>query len=734
MKTFTEGRVLIMVLSILATGVGRISAGTNVWTSHGPDGGNIDLLVVDPKNPNTLYANASLRGLFKSTNSGESWTPLRISASALVIDPQNSNTVYAGDWERGILKSTDGGTNWADANFGLPKGQVSVLLVDPQNPSTVYAAIDSGVFKTMDGGASWRAANSSLIGDGKNKVMALAIDPLNSGTLYAGVEDRGIFKSTDGGTNWHLLFSDLHRAAVAIDPQNPSTLYAGTDNGIFKSTDGGESWVSLALPVKERFVTALVIDTQNPSTLYCAAVSVVFKTTDGGSSWTVVDRGLPVFALALAPGTQDSSTIYRGTWGSGVFKSADGGANWSAVNSGINATSITAVAVDPQNPSTVYAGTVQGGGVYKSTDGGAKWTASHGLRDTPLFLTVDPHSPGTVYAGTYNGIFKSTDGGTNWAELSLRGCSFFLVIDPQDPSTIYAGDFKSADGGRTWTKLDLPQGVHCLTALAIDPQSTSMLYAGDLENRVFKSADGGRNWSAVNSGLAPRGDYSIDTFSPGGIPSLTIDPQDSGTIYATASTIRSYEYTCAGVFKSTDGGRTWLQLGLPNSCLLAMDPQNPATLYAAAAYGYAGIFKSTDGGTSWSPVSLEGLTGSLFERPALAIDPQNPNRLFLGTFGGGVFEITFTSPVLTLDSTGYCVGDSWKLKMSDGLRNTSIRLLGTSNGQSWEIAEWRKTDTNGSFSLEGKFGEGTEGSYTLRVEIGGVLSNAISFVVSNCKQ
>jgi len=90
------------------------------------------------------------------------------------------------------------------------------------------------------------------------------------------------------------------------------------------------------------------------------------------------------------------------------------------------------------------------------------------------------------------------------------------------------------------------------------------------------------------------------------------------------------------------------------------------------------------------------------------------------------------TPVLTLDSTKYCIGASWNLKVSNATPSAPIRLLGTTNGESWEIAQWQKTDANGSFSLEGTFAQGTAGSYTLSVEIGGVTSNAVSLVVSQC--
>lgn len=98
-----------------------------------------------------------------------------------------------------------------------------------------------------------------------------------------------------------------------------------------------------------------------------------------------------------------------------------------------------------------------------------------------------------------------------------------------------------------------------------------------------------------------------------------------------------------------------------------------------------------------------------------------------------VFESTFPATVLMIDSK-YCVGSSWTLTVKDAAPNSSARLLGISNGQSWEIPEWRRTDGNGNFTVSGTFAEGTQGDHTLNVQIGGVFSSPVSFTVSNCQQ
>jgi photosystem II stability/assembly factor-like uncharacterized protein len=114
-------------------------------------------------------------------------------------------------------------------------------VIDPHNPSTVYAAnfySGGGVFKSTDGGSSWSGVNSGLPARQYYAPVALAIDPKNPSTLYAGTWD-GVFRTTDGGANWIAVNTGLTTLAVitlAVDPQNPSTVYAGTSGGLFAIT------------------------------------------------------------------------------------------------------------------------------------------------------------------------------------------------------------------------------------------------------------------------------------------------------------------------------------------------------------------------------------------------------------------------------------------------------------------------------------------------------------------
>jgi len=144
-------------LSLLLLASRTLWAGSHTWTSIGPDGGDITALAIDPQ-PRTIYA-ATVGGLSKSTNGGESWKalsfPATSGASSLAIDPLNAGTVYATTFS-GVFKTTDGGTTWIGPQIPFVVGNLSIA---PTNPTTVFAVGTFGIYKTADGGATWRAAS-----------------------------------------------------------------------------------------------------------------------------------------------------------------------------------------------------------------------------------------------------------------------------------------------------------------------------------------------------------------------------------------------------------------------------------------------------------------------------------------------------------------------------------------------------------------------------------------------
>jgi photosystem II stability/assembly factor-like uncharacterized protein len=505
--------------------------------------------------------------------------------TSLVIDPQDPNTLYAAanaGSSSGLFKSTDGGANWT--RDGSPRAGGVALAIDPRNPNTLYAwgtySPPDGVFKSTDGGASWSAANSGFP-PGYDEIISLTIDPQTPDTLYASVGGchttpctySGVFKSTDGGTTWTgsgLAYS-TPPTVLAIDPINPKTVYAATHNGVAKSLDAGTSWNAANSGLTASQIDSLTADPQNASGFFAITRGKVVRTADSGAHWSEFYTPLP---------------------------SDDGRSTYPA----------STLVADPSAPGTFYLGIgggneEGGGGILKSTDDGASWKRMQlpgpgGV----LTLKLDPQNPNTLFVATIRALYKSTDAGASWNLLfgtnqrnyeMPSSCIVSAVVDPWNPSTLFVwaclpdgrsqGLFKSLDGGQTWSTLGNPLTSGLFSALAIDPQNSGTLYVSGFYDGVLKTTDGGQNWKAFTftSGLPATGIS---------IRSIAVDPQNSNIVYAASYGL--------GVYWSTNGGANWkpLNAGLAdlNVQNLLIDTRTTETVYAGSYEG--GVFTMTFAG------------------------------------------------------------------------------------------------------------------------------------------
>jgi photosystem II stability/assembly factor-like uncharacterized protein len=638
----------------------------------GLPGGDIDELVVDPQHARVMFASSGAR-VFKSGNGGRTWRPQELSRSRvdeLAMAPGDPNTLYVGT-ARGVFKTTDGGASWEATSAGLlpaketaerrqhrlAEGYVYALVVDRRDPDIVYAGTYvTGVFKTTNGGASWRSV-------GLGSVNTLALDPRDPETIYAGAvgaaagrgsiyDWSGVFKSSNGGANWQPLgLKGTNVSALVLDPQHPETIYASTDRkGLVKSTDGGASWHAAGL----QGVDALMFDPEHPRTLYAGTDEKgVFKSTDGGRTWRPLGLGRDAELLALHPG--NPAKLYAGSVGR-ILTRLDAGRSWRATGRGPGTASISAFAVDART-GIAYAGI--GGGIARRTGGGWRTVNMH----TPLVtgdvatpqtvraLAVDPRDPDVVYAGVDDpvSLLKSTDGGRSWRPLRVpwkpwipdRGNATFsaLAVDPQNPKAVYAyvenfadnGSpvwFKSTDGGATWEDahdafFSVADGAdEYPSVLAFDPLDPNTRYAYGSGAALFKSTDGGASWRRAGYPFIPA---SLN------VENLAIDPREPATLYAAAG---EQDESGEGIFKSTDAGSSWRAVGLKghNVWALAIDPQQRRTVYAGTE---SGLFRSTNGGRSWSRFS-RGLPRDGIE--SVAVDPVG-GILYAVLTGGGIYEL-----------------------------------------------------------------------------------------------
>jgi photosystem II stability/assembly factor-like uncharacterized protein len=528
----------------------------------------------------------------------------------MVADPLHGGTVYvAFDNLEGVFKTTDGGATWAGVG-GQHNADIDVLAIDPSRPDVLYSGSYEGIKTSTDGGHHWSSLGFS------EGIRAIAVDPSDSRKVFAGGDQ--LWRTTDAGTTWTTVNTPgdgISVSSITFDPKHPQVVYAAGTRfgrvrpGIIKSSDGGSTWETLHAGLSRWAVLdSIVLDPLRPHTVYLAArgqldttrhVAGVLKSSDAGHTWTSASVGLPRRGVrAIAAGVTAGDTVLLAGTRSGPFLSHDRGGRWFPENDGLRATVVRSLAVDPDDPSRVFAG-LDAGGLYRSTDGTRSWErAGRGIpRDTTVAgIDIAPSDPQTVYALANDVLYASLDGGRTWAKRSgpllLGGSLRVLVVSPSHSAVLYLGSgntgrqiLKSTDGGFHWATAiaGLPYPVG---SLVIDPAMPWILHAGTAHG-VFTTRSAGGDWHRDGGPEAP------SSAGP-----LAIDPEQPATIYAVGG---------AFVFKTTDRGKTWARydprtFGDVSLTSIAVDPGEPSLVYLGTDEYFAegGLKRSGDGGMTWT--------------------------------------------------------------------------------------------------------------------------------------
>ena len=543
---------------------------------------------------------------------------------------------------------------------------------------------------------------SAWLGPDGGSVVAVALDPQNPETVYAGTWGRGVFKSVDGGASWLPAtngLDNLYIQSLAVDPLVPSVLYAGTyKDGMYKSLDGGQSWFAINTNIQaEAIVYTIAIDRSDSNYIYIGTRGisnngeppwngVAYRSTDGGANWEKMITSLGgrdaqdwVYSLAVHP--IYPSRVYAAGHGTGPFRSVDRGDTWLFIGDDTVDDSGRAIAADPHSvsPIVLYYGVWHGAGIYKSTDGGNNWEHHQsGLWGTKIYqIAMDPQVRDTLYLATFTtGVIKSIDGGEEWKRMGLDGTGIFsLVINPLNSQTVYVGTsndgiYRSDDGGTTWYHRQSGLQASSVTGLVVDPNNPSRIFASLNGGGVMQSTDDGDTWVDMNIGLLDKA-----------VRGLALDPLHP---YLYALTYSTGLYRC-----DLSSGTAWVpvSIALPEPSLasqqaasllpgmepdeevpsgadeiqsvalldIAFAPSAPNTAYLGTEGG--GVYYSLDGGISWAPTGLTNTTAW-----SLAVDPVNAQQVYAATNvagylprssnGGASWEI-FETPQVIFNSLAF---------------------------------------------------------------------------------
>ncbi len=324
----------------------------------------------------------------------------------------------------------------------------------------------------------------------------------------------------------------------------------------------------------------------------------------------------------------------------------------------------------PGQPNVFYIGAVNGG-VWKTNDYGRTWTPIFDDQPTGSIgaIAIAPSDPNIIYVGSGeglqrpdlsvgDGIYKSTDAGKTWTHLGLRNGQQIpqIAVDPRDPSRLFVavlghpygpneerGIFRSIDGGQTFEKVLYKDENTGGNDVELDPSNPDIVYAAMWEARegpwengawsgtgggIFKSTDGGKTWSQLTKGLPQEGVVQAN---------LAIAPSNSKRIYAAIATSRG-----TAIYRSDDAGENWSQattdsrpaarIGGGDCPMLAVDPKNPDTVYSASVV----TWKSMDAGKTWT--GIRGAPGG-DDYQKIWINPEYPNILLIVSDQGAIITV-----------------------------------------------------------------------------------------------
>jgi photosystem II stability/assembly factor-like uncharacterized protein len=721
------------------------------WEPLGPGniGGRTRTLVIHPTQTDIMYAGGVSGGVWKTTDAGQSWTPLadriaNIAVNSMAIHPENPDVLYVGTGEgyfreiergtwlplqgAGIFKTEDGGTTWSR----LPSTDepsfhwVNDLIISSKDPDRLYAATRTGVHISENGGQSW----------------SHSLDPeVNGGCLDLALR-------TDLAADW--LFASCGTFAQ-------STVYrrrmAANEEWEVVLSEPGMARTSLAIaPSDQRVIYALsASNVPGPNGNFEKALHAVYRSTGAGApgTWRARVRNddpQKVNTLILT----NPVAAHNADCG---FEWLEDDNVWVPMGWYCNV-----IAVDPVNPDVVWAGGVD---LFRSDDGGRNWgLASYWFAKYPTrspgYVHADQHAVvfhpdydavnvKTMFSATDGGVFRTDnpDGIIGRAEAAIcdpgySGVSFddlnhgfgitqFYHGAPfpggagylggtQDNGTILGLDQRGRDG---WITVAFADGGY----VAIDPQNPNNLYVESQWFGFQRSTDGGHNFEVALNGITE--DYRGFLF----ITPFVMDPNNSSRLWAGGRRLwrtdnRAQNWTAASsinlgsaqvsalavapgnsdsvVVGTTDGfiyrndsaldagsNTVWQnsrpRVGFVSS--LAFDPSTPGVVYATfAGFGGSHVWRSDDGAVTWESIDGTGST-AIPDIPvhSIVVDPANPGRLFLGT-DLGVMTSNNDGRTWSVENTGFANAVTEWLALGTDDQGDPLLFAFTHGRGAWRVA------------------------------------------------
>ena len=576
MKLFRAlDRVAPFALPLLAVlSAGAVSAQA-AWNPIGPDGGDARVVAAAPGDPRHLYLGTTNSLIYESTDEGASWRRLAKldSSDDLVVDhilveESNPSLIFAAAWkfdhpEGGLWVSRDAGKTWNEVK-GLRGQSIRAFAQAPSNHRILFAGTLQGVFRSQDAGETW--SQITPVGSTElHEIESLAIDPRDPNVIYAGTWHLP-WKTTDGGEHWNNvkegLIDDSDVFSIIIDPQQPNIIYLSACSGIYKSENGGGHFHKIqGIPSTARRTRVLRQDPVHRDTVYAGTTEGLYKTTNAGKTFQRM-TGPEVIVNDVHINPNNPDRVILSTDRGGVQISDNAAVSFTQSNRGFSARKVQALAIDPKDPSRIYAGVVNDktyGGVFFSSDGGERWKqVAEGLEGRDVFA-LSQSADGAVLAGTNNGIFLLEK-----EEWHPRNTIANTIAKPT-PTVV--------KGKRVIVEKSVKEPTR---------EFDGRVYALDASGDVWVAATSGGLYTSKDKGATWQG-------GPGQGADFTSIAVHGETMAAAKAT---------GIVLSNDSGKTWWPLGIPTAVthIYRIVFSSDGTLWLGSREG---VYFTRDKGKSW---------------------------------------------------------------------------------------------------------------------------------------
>jgi photosystem II stability/assembly factor-like uncharacterized protein len=495
-------------------------------------------MAVDPKDPLRIYV-AGDTALHRSRDGGAHWDTAGGAINGIfdgvvtdvVVDPMDPLRLYIGVDNRGVWRSSDGGDSWLPLREGIVAGADApapkIALGRRGAHGTKFVAVKAGrrVFTSTDGGDHFmeRAPCDEEWPSFYAWANVIAVDPGNENILIAG--HASLYRSQSGGAAWSKVggygMAPVHpdQQAVAFDPRKPGRVWAATDGGVFLSDDDGRTWASRSIGlITAQCWTVSVSDVDPLNIAITTQDNAAYRRVSGGSF--AILQSAEGGWVSIDP--RASSSLYLDTWFSNLRKSINDGMTWSdlGLNTDSEAGNAVNVAISPADSRIVLVIRADGVLIY-SDDGGTRWNPvldTH--REILTSVVFAPSAPTVVYAGSAMGrVWSSSDSGRTWRIVTSPGLPgewiYSVKVSPLRPNivfvgfaaigtrqlwrgTVTAGSARWEDIGGLDADTSLPDLA--ITGMAVHPSNDDRLYVANLLG-VYESRDNGKTWLPFGNNL-----------------------------------------------------------------------------------------------------------------------------------------------------------------------------------------------------------------------------------------